>query len=102
MTRRALIAFALLGAVTSPASAEAPPGMRYMVTHDVDRIAAMPVNDDAAAPGRIEGKVLAIDPQHGSFLLGTDFGMIALRADPEDLALLKVGQTLEVEMIDDE
>jgi hypothetical protein len=28
--------------------------------------------------------------------------MIALRADPEDLALLQVGQTLEVEMIDDE
>ena len=99
MTWRAIIAFALLGAVTSPASAEAPPGMSWMVTHDGDRIAAMPVNDDAAAPARIEGKVLAIDPQHGSFLLGTDSGMIALRADPEDVALLQVGQTLEVEMI---
>jgi len=73
-----------------------------MITHDGDRIAAMPVNDDTAAPSQVEGKVLAIDPQHGSFLLGTDAGMIALRADPEDLALLQVGQTLEVEMVDDE
>jgi hypothetical protein len=102
MIRRALIACALLGAVTSPASAEAPPGARWMITHGGNQIAAMPVNDDAAAPARLEGKVLAIDPQHGSFLLGTDSGMIALRADPEDLALLQVGQTVEVEMIDDE
>jgi hypothetical protein len=28
--------------------------------------------------------------------------MIALRADPEDLAELHVGQTLEVEVVDDE
>ena len=73
-----------------------------MITHDGDRIAAMPVNEDAAAPRLVEGKVLAIDPQRGSFLLGTDSGMIALRADPEDLTLLQVGQSLEVEMIDDE
>ena len=98
MTWRALVAFALLGAVASPASAVVPPG----ITHDGDRIAAMPVNDSTAAPQRLKGKVLAIDPQHGSFLLGTDAGMIALRADPEDLAELQVGQTLEVEVIDDE
>ena len=100
MTWRALVAFALLGAVASPASAVAPPGVRWMINHDGDRIAAMPVNDDAAAPARIEGTVLAIDSQHGSFLLGTDSGMIALRADPEDLVDLEIGQTLEVEMID--
>ena len=75
--------------------------MRWMITHDGNRIAAMPVDDDAAAPGRIEGKVLATDLQHGSFLLGTESGMIALRADHEDVALLQVGQTLEVEMIDE-
>jgi hypothetical protein len=73
-----------------------------MITYDGGRIAAMPVNDGTAAPLRVEGKVLAIDPQHGSFLLGTDAGMIALRADPEDLAGLQVGQTLEVEIVDDE
>ena len=98
MTWKALIALAILGAATSPASAETPRGT---INRDGDRIAAMPVNDDAAAPSRLEGRVLAIDPQHGSFLLGTDSGMIALRADPEDLALLQVGQTLEIEMIDD-
>jgi hypothetical protein len=102
MTWRALVAIALLGTVASPASAVAPPGMRWMGTHGGDRIAATPVNDSTAAPHRLEGKVLAIDPQHGSFLLGTDAGMIALRADPEDLAELKVGQTLEVEVLDDE
>jgi hypothetical protein len=102
MTRKALIALALLGALASPASAVAPPGMRWMVTHEGDRIAATPVNGGAAAPDRIEGKVLAIDPQHGSFLLGTDAGMIALWADPTDLAELQVGQTLEVEVVDDE
>jgi hypothetical protein len=73
-----------------------------MITHDGDRIGAMPVNDGTAAPARVKGKVLAIDPQHGSFLLGTDAGMIALRADPEDLAELQVGQTVEVEIVDDE
>lgn len=102
MTWRVLAAFALLGAVASPAAAVAPPGIRWMITHDGDRIAAMPVNGDTAAPDRVEGKVLAIDPQHGSFLLGTDAGMIALWADPLDLAELQVGQTLEVEMVDDE
>ena len=102
MTWRALVAFALFGAVASPALAVAPPGVRWMINHDGDRIAAMPVNDGATAPARVEGKVLAIDPQHGSFLLGTDAGMIALRADPEDLAGLHVGQTLEVEVVDDE
>ena len=102
MTWRVFVAFALLGAVASPASAIATPGMRRMMTHDGDRIRATPVSDSAAAPLRIEGKVLAIDPQHGSFLLGTDAGMIGLRADPEDLAELRVGQTLEVEVIDDE
>ena len=102
MTRKALIALALLGAVATPAAAVAPTGTRWMTTHDSDRIAAMPVNDDAATPDRVEGKVLAIDPQHGSFLLGTDAGMIALWADPHDLADLQVGQTLEVEIIDDE
>ena len=102
MICRVLVAVALLGAVASPASAVTPPGMRGMRTHDGDRIATMPMNDSAAAPQRIVGKVLAIDPQHGSFLLGTDAGMIALRADPEDLAELQVGQTLEVEVVDDE
>jgi len=72
------------------------------VCADGDRITAMPVNEGTVAPDRVVGKVLAIDPQHGSFLLGTDAGMIALRADPEDLAGLHVGQTLEVEVVDDE
>jgi hypothetical protein len=102
MTRKALVAFALLGAIASPASAVAPPGVRWMITHDGYRTAATPVNDDAAAPDRIEGKVLAVDPQLGSFLLGTDAGMIALYADAQDLAELQVGQTLEVEVVDGE
>jgi hypothetical protein len=102
MIGRTLIAFTLLGVAASPAVAFAPPGMRWMINHDGDRIAATPVNEGAAAPDRIEGKVLAIDPQHGSFLLGTDAGMIALYADAQDLAELQVGQTLEVEVVDGE
>jgi hypothetical protein len=102
MTRKAFVALTLLGAVASPALAAAPPGMRWMITHEGDRIAATPVNEGAAAPDRVEGKVVAIDPQHGSFLLGTDAGMIALYAAAEDLAELQIGQTLEVEVIGDE
>jgi hypothetical protein len=102
MIRKTLIAFALLGVTASPAAAVAPPGMRWMTSHDGDRIAAIPVNGDAETADRVEGKVLAVDPQHGSFLLGTDAGMIALWADPADLAELQVGQTLEVEVVGDE
>jgi len=105
MTRKAIIAFAIfafLGALASPASAVAPPGMRWMVAHEGDRMATTPVNDGAATPDRVEGKVVAIDPQHGSFLLGTDAGMIALYARAEDLAELQIGQLLEVEVVEDE
>jgi hypothetical protein len=102
MTRTLLVALALLGALASPASAVAPPGLRWMITHDGDRIAAIPVNSDVATSDRVEGNVLAVDPQHGSFLLGTDAGMLALWADPTDLAELQVGQILEVEVVDDE
>jgi hypothetical protein len=91
MTRTLLVALALLGALASPASAVAPPGLRWMITHANDRIAAIPVNGDAATADRVQGKVLAVDPQHVRFLLGTDALMIALRADPTDLAELQVG-----------
>src|SRR5262245_25646185 len=101
MIRKTLIAFALLGVAASPAGAVAPPGMRWMINRGGDRIAAIPVNGDAASGDRFDGEILAVDPQHGSFLLGTDAGMIALRADPTDLAELQVGQTLEVDVVDD-
>jgi hypothetical protein len=102
MIRKILIAFALLGVAASPAGAVAPPGMRWMINQGGDRIAATPVNGDATSGDRVEGEVLAVDPQHGSFLLGTDAGMLALWADPTDLAELQVGQTLEVDVVDDE
>jgi hypothetical protein len=108
MTWKALVAFALLGTVAAPAAAVAPPGLRSMIlpgpenSREAGRIAAMPVNDNIPTSDRLEGKVLAVDPQHGSFLLGTDAGMIALRADPKDLTELEIGQTVEVEMVDQE
>jgi hypothetical protein len=64
-------------------------------------MAATPLNDDAATPDRLEGRVLAIDPQHRTFVLGTDAGAIALQASAGDLAELQIGQTLEVEVVDD-
>jgi len=70
-----------------------------MINHGGDRIVATPVNGDVASGDRFDGEILAVDPQHGSFLLGTDAGRIALRADPRDLAELQVGQTLEVDVV---
>jgi hypothetical protein len=102
MTWRLFVALALLGATVSPAAAVPSPAMPSTTTRDGGRVEAAPLNDATAAPQRVVGKVLAIDPQHGSFLLGTDAGMIALRAAPEDLAELQVGQTLEIEVVDDE
>ena len=99
MIQKTLLAFALLGVAASPAGAVAPPGMRWMINHGGDRIAATPVNGGAASGGRLDGEILAVDPQHGSFLLGTDAGMIALRADPTNLTELQVGQTLEVDVV---
>jgi hypothetical protein len=102
MFRRVVGAFALLVATASSASAVAPPGTRWMINHAGDRIAAMPMHEVTAVPQRIEGKVLAIDPHYGGFLLGTDAGILALRADAKDLDELQIGQTLEVELVEDE
>jgi len=108
VTWKALIAFALLGAVASPAAAAAPPGLRSIILpgsedgHEAGRIIALPMNDNIPIPDRLQGRILAVDLQHGGFLLGTDAGMIALRADPKDLTELEVGQTVEVEMVDDD
>ena len=71
-------------------------------SRDAGRIAATPMSDNIPTPDRFEGRVLAVDPQHGSFLLGTDAGMIALRADPEDLNEPELGQTIEVQRVFDE
>ena len=101
MTWKLLVALALAGATVSPAAAIPPPATQSMNARDGGRIDATPLNDSAAVSPRVVGKVLAIDPQQGSFLLGTDAGTIALRADPEDLAELHVGQTLEIEVVDE-
>jgi hypothetical protein len=74
MTWRALVAFALLGAAASPASAVAPPGMRWMITHNGDRIAAVPVNGDAAAPDRIDGRSWRSIPSMGASYWGQTRG----------------------------
>jgi hypothetical protein len=60
------------------------------------RSAMVPEDASASVPDRLVGRVLALDPEHGRLLLGTDGGMIALRGSPEQLADLEVGDTIEV------
>ena len=95
---KALAAVALLGAVAAPAAAHDPAR-----STDTDRrppVAAVP--DDAhVEPGhRLEGQVFAVDADLGRMLLATDAGMIALLADPAELAGVRVGDTIEVVMVE--
>jgi hypothetical protein len=60
------------------------------------------VLDERPTPHRVEGKVVALDVKSGRVLLATDAGMLAVQADPQDIADLKVGDTIEVVMVEDE
>jgi hypothetical protein len=97
MFMKALAAVALLGAVAAPAAAHDP---RSADTDSRSPVAVIP--DDAhVSPGaRLEGQVFAVDAEQGRMLLATDAGMIALLADPVELAGLKVGDTIEVVMVE--
>jgi hypothetical protein len=95
---KALAVVALLGAVAAPAAAHDPAR-----STDIDArspVAAIP-DDAQVAPGdRLEGQVFAVDAEQGRMLLATDAGMIALLADPVDLAGVEVGDTIEVVMVE--
>ncbi|HXG03806.1 MAG TPA: hypothetical protein VNO23_10390 [Candidatus Binatia bacterium] len=91
-------ALALLAAVVLAAPAAGEHGA--LGEPDRERRGAVP--DDQATPQRIEGKVVALDVENGRVLLATDAGVLAVQADPEDIADLRVGDTIEVVMVDDE
>jgi hypothetical protein len=50
----------------------------------------------------IEGKVAAVEPENGRFVLDTDDGPISLVTSPEELAGVQVGDVVRVSlMLDD-
>lgn len=52
--------------------------------------------------GAIEGQVAAVDRSRGQLLLATAQGLLALRATPDQLADVEVGDTVLVELGDPE
>ncbi len=71
------------------------PSMRMPERPDTDENPSVAVPDQPTGR-RMMAQVLAIDPEGGRLLLGTDEGMIALRATPEQLAQLKPGDVIAV------
>jgi hypothetical protein len=53
-------------------------------------------------PARVIGKVVALDPRSGLAMLATERGMLALQGTPETLEQLGVGDTVVVELVDEE
>jgi len=95
---KTLAAVALLGvAVPVAAHDRAQPNFnpRYAIP-------AIPDNGQVAPTDRLEGQVLAVDAGEGRILVATDAGMIAFRAEPADLAQFKVGDIIEVVMMEPE
>lgn len=89
-------------ALLAAAILAAPVGAEHGAPAEPDRERSGAVPDDRPAPHRVEGKVVALDVESGRVLLATDAGMLAVQADPEDIADLKVGDTIEVVMVEDE
>jgi hypothetical protein len=46
-------------------------------------------------------RVLAAEPEQGRLVVATERGMLELFASPEEVATLKVGDTIEIVMRDD-
>ncbi|HXG15703.1 MAG TPA: hypothetical protein VNK50_05605 [Calidithermus sp.] len=97
MTTTATTAMVLLAAAALAGPAAAGPG-----APGTDRPGRDAVSDTAPIPGRVEGTVLALDVETGRLLLATDAGVLALQADPEDIARLRVGDVIEVVLVDDD
>jgi hypothetical protein len=57
---------------------------------------------DAGEPSRIVGQVVALDTGAGVAMLATVLGMLALEGTPEAIAELGIGDTVIVEMVDEE
>jgi hypothetical protein len=99
MTSAVRAASALLAVVIAAA-----PTAAWTPAPDAERptaVLAVPEDVQASVPARVEGWVLAADPERGQLLLATDAGVIALRAHPEDLAGLEVGDDIEVMVADE-
>lgn len=89
---------ALLAAVALTGPVAAGPGLP--TEPDPEPRGAAP--GDEPTPQRIEGTVLAVDVEHGRLSLATKAGVLALHAEPEDIADLKVGDTIEVVLVEDD
>jgi hypothetical protein len=96
-SRKTLAVVTLLGAMVTPAGA----GDRAQSPDFNPRSAIPALPDDAqvAPSDRLEGQVLAVDVGEGRMLVTTDIGMVAVRAEPADLAQIKVGDIVEVVMM---
>lgn len=64
-----------------------------------DRIGAAPRDP---AESVFEGRVAAIDRESGTLLLSTDAGLLRLQAAPEDVQHLRVGDLIEVALLEEQ
>jgi hypothetical protein len=106
MSTMILAALALAFGLAMAAPADAFPGMTggrgSAATEREAAPTVVPDDERAVVPDRLVGRVLALDPVHGRVLLGTAAGVIALRADPADVAQLEVGDVIAVQVEEQE
>jgi hypothetical protein len=57
---------------------------------------------DTDSPRVVTGRVMRVNAQEGTIVIQTPIGVIALRGPKEDLRDVKVGDIVEVEMVDGE
>jgi hypothetical protein len=66
---------------------------------DTSGSASIPGSDDnAIAPQRVMGQVMALNMETGQVLLKTKAGMLALKGSPEEIGKLNVGDVIMVEL----
>jgi hypothetical protein len=101
MNRKHLATLATLAAVIAPTAAIAdergPAPLQGLA----------PGTPVVPEPGKIQGaerlvaRVLAAEPDRGRLVVATERGMLELFASPDEVATLKVGDTIEIVMQDD-
>ena len=98
MNRRHLPTLATLAVVLAPAAAFADEPAAAPREGRTPGTPTVPDTSESQTPERFMAQVLATEPEQGRLIVATERGMLELFASPEEVAALKVGDTIEIVM----